>query len=148
MIQSKPKSSVLISIALVLVVLVAADAWLFVTLIKYPASYFWWKLVFAPTLLVIAIAIARKGYNAALQLSVGNNKLSYRYLLGAARSHPISEVKTWYEEVVKNKNVEYKRLTILLATGRVLHLSNKENSQYQRVVDYLQKKAKPSRKRS
>ena len=142
MIHSKPKSSLLISIAMVLVGILLLDGWLFYTLLLHPDDYFWWKLVLTPTLLVVAIAMARKGYQATLQLSIGNNQLTYRYLLSSPKSHPVSEVKSWHEDVVNPKKVAYRRLTILLAHGRVLQLSNQENSNYERVVTYLKKKVR------
>ena len=142
MIQSRPKSSLLISIGFILVCLVVADGWLFYSLLRHPDQFFWWKLVLTPTLLVIAIAIARKGYQSTLQFSIGNNQLTYRYLFGRSRTHKISEVKSWHEETVNGKKVAYQRVTILLANGRVLQLSNQENSQYPKVVSYLKKRVK------
>ena len=148
MIHSKPKASILISLGFVLMCILIADGWLFVALVQHPESYFWWKLILAPTLLVAAIAIARKGYQAALQLSLGNNQLTYRFLLGASKSCKIAEIKSWREEVVKNNKIEYKRLTILLANGDALQLSDKENSNYQPAVNYLKKKVKTTKSRS
>ncbi len=144
MIHSKPKSSIMISIGIFLILILAADAWLFNDLIQHPDSYFWLKLILSPILLVIAIAIARKGYTSALRLTIGNNKLTYCYLFGTKKSHKISEVKSWHEEVVKQKNGEYKRVTMVLSTSRALQLSNQENSNYQQVVNYLRKKVKTS----
>lgn len=142
MIHSKPKSSLLISIALVLLCILLADAWLFYGLLKHPEKFFWWKLVLTPTLLVVAIAIARKGYKATLRLDIGNNQITYRYLLGRSKTHAITDVKSWHEETVDRKKVAYQRITILLANGRVLQLSNQENSHYPKVVNYLKKRVK------
>lgn len=146
MIKSQPKSSIMISIGVFLFAILLADAWLFYALVKNPTSYLWLKLILTPTLLVIAIAIARKGYTSALRLTVGNNKLTYRYFLSASKSHKISDVKSWHEDVVKSKSGDYKRLTVLLASGKMLQLSNQENSNYQKVVKYLEKKVKLSKK--
>ena len=142
MIQSKPKSSLLISIGLVLLCILLADAWLFYGLLQRPEKFFWWKLVLTPTLLVVAIAIARKGYKSTLQFAIGNNQFTYRYLLGSSKIHNITDVKSWHEETVDSKKVAYQRVTILLANGRVLQLSNQENSQYPKVVNYLKKRVK------
>lgn len=125
-----------------LVVILIADLWLFNALIQNPEDFFWWKLIFTPVLLVVAIAIARKGYTTAFRLTIGNNQLTYRYLLSAKKTHNITEVSSWHEEVVKNKKLEYKRLTVILSNGRVLQLSNQENSNYQKVIDYLRKRVK------
>ncbi len=147
MIQSKPKSSILISIGLFLIGILVADGWLFYTLLQNPDSYLWLKLIFTPILLVIAIAIARKGYTSALRLMIGNNKLTYQYFLGTKKSFKISEITSWHEEVVKQKNADYKRLTIVLSNDKVLHISNQENSNYQQVLNYIKKKVKTSKKK-
>ncbi|MEP1032499.1 hypothetical protein [Ekhidna sp.] len=146
MINSRPKSSIMISIGVFLFAILLADAWLFYTLVKNPTSYLWLKMMLTPTLLVIVIAIARKGYTSALKLTIGNNQLTYRYFLSSSKSHKISDVKSWHEDVVKSKNGDYKRLSILLASGKMLQLSNHENSNYQPVVNYLKKKVKLSKK--
>lgn len=146
MINSRPKSSIMISIGVFLTGLLIADTWLFYALVNNPASYLWLKMILTPTLLVIAIAVARKGYTSALRLTIGNNQLTYRYFLSTKKSHKISDVKSWHEDVVKNKNGDYRRLSILLASGKMLQLSNHENSNYQMVVNYLKKKVKFSKK--
>ncbi|WP_462249631.1 hypothetical protein [Ekhidna sp.] len=146
MIQSKPKTSILISIGLFLIGILITDSWLFYTLLQNPDSYLWLKLIFTPILLVIAIAVARKGYTSALRLTIGNNKLTYQYFLGGKKSFNISDVANWHEEVVKQKNADYKRLTIVLSNGKVLHISNQENSNYQQVLNYIKKKVKTSKK--
>lgn len=146
MIQSKPKSSVMISIGVFLVGILIADAWLFYALINNPSSYLWLKLILTPILLVMAIAIARKGYTSALRLTIGNNQLTYRYFLSSKKSYKILDVTSWHEEVVKSKNTDYKRLSIILVNGKMLQLSNQENSNYQTVLNYLKKKVKVSKK--
>ena len=146
MIKSQPKSSIMISIGVFFIGILIVDSWLFYALIQYPESYLWLKLILTPLLLVIAIAIARKGYTSALSLTIGNQQLTYRYFLGPKKSYKISVIKSWHEEVVKRKKTDYKRVSILLASGKLLHLSNQENSHYQQVVNYLKKKVKLPKK--
>lgn len=148
MIVSKPKSSIMISIGIVLIAVLMLDGWLFYSLVQNPAEFFWWKLIFTPLLLVIGIAIARKGYTSGLSLTVGNNKLTYRYYLGGKKVCNISDIRNMQQEVVKGKGPDYKRFSILLANGKLLQLSNKENSNYQRVIDHLQKKVKIAKRKA
>ena len=142
MIISKPKSSIMVSIGILIIALLAVDGWLFYALVQSPESNFWLKLILTPTLLVIIIAIARRGYTSSLRLTIGNNKLSYKHFLGSEKSCNISDVKSWHEELVKQKNGDYKQLTFVLANGKVIQLSNQENSEYQRVLSYIKKKVK------
>ena len=111
-------------------------------LVQNPASYFWMKLILAPTLLVIGIVVAIKGLFSAVSVTLGSNRLSYRYPLGAEKQHKISDVMDWNEEMVKNKSSIYKQLTIQLSNGKKIKLSNQENSDYEKVIGYLKKKVK------
>ncbi|WP_436516333.1 hypothetical protein [Ekhidna sp. To15] len=142
MINSRPKSSLMISIGVFLIGILSVDIWLFYELVKNSASYLWAKLILTPTLLVIGIAVARKGYMSTLAITIRNSILTYRYLLGSKKSHKISMIANWQEEVVKSKNGEYRQLSMVLSTGKILQLSNHENSNYQSVVNYLKKKVK------
>ncbi len=142
MIHSRPKFGSIISIGVFLIGTLAVAIWLLAELMQNPASYFLVKLILAPTLLVIGIVVAAKTYFSALILSLGNNTLTYRYLIGSQRKYKITEIVSWHEEVVKRKSSEYRRLSILLIKDKKLLLSNHENTNYQDVVNYLKKKVK------
>lgn len=142
MTKSIPKSNSLISIGFFLLAVIAVDIWLFWGLFQYPESYFLFKLILAPTVFVIGIAVAIKSYSSALILTMGNNGLTYRYLFGSDRKHKITDVTNWQEEVVKRKSSEYRQLSIHLANGKKLKLSNLENTNYDKLVSYLRKKVK------
>ncbi len=147
MIKSQPKSSMIISIGAFLIIILIVDAWLFYGLIKSPSSYLWLKLILTPILLVVAIAIGRKGYMSTLSITINNSILTYKYLFGSKKSFKISEIINWNEEVVKSRNGEYKQLSIMAGNGKVFRLSNQENSHYQSVVNYLKKKVKTRKHR-
>ena len=142
MIRSHPKSSSMISIGIFLIGTLGVAIWLLVALMQNPAAYFWVKLILAPVLLVIGIIVAAKTYFSALILTVGDNRLTYRYLFGSEKRHKITAIVSWQEEVVKRKSSEYRRLSMLLVNGKKLQLSNHENSNYKDVVNYLKKKVK------
>ncbi|MEO9871802.1 hypothetical protein [Ekhidna sp.] len=142
MINSKPKSSSILAVGLFLVGILAAAIWLFAGLIQNPTSYFWIKLILAPTVLVIGILVTVKSYSSAMTITIGNNKLTYRYLIGSESKHKIAEIESWQEDIIKRKSSEYRQLSMQLANGKKLKLSNHENSNYKEVVNYLKKKVK------
>ncbi len=140
MIQSKPKSSSRIATGFFLTLVLVATVWLAVALIRNPESYFLMKLILTPLLLAIAIIVAIKSYSSAITMTFKDNKLTYQYLIGPAKTHKISEIVDWREDVVKQKSTEYRRITIQLPNNKKLHLSNQENSNYKSVINYLKKK--------
>lgn len=142
MIHSRPKSTSLVAVGVFLLIVLATDGWLLAGLIRNPSSYFVWKLVLVPTLFVIGITVAVKSYFSASHLSLGKDKLTYHYPFSSPKTHPVSEISSWHEDVIKRKNSTYRRVSILLVDGKKLTLSNHENSNYDKVVGYLKKKVK------
>ena len=140
MIQSQPKSSSMVAIGLFLLGTLVVNIWLLVELLQNPGTFFLIKLILAPTLLVIGIIVAVKSYTSAMIITIGNNRLTYRHFLGPESTYKITEITSWQEEVVKRKDSEYRRLSIQLVDRKKLQLSNLENSNYERVVNYLKKK--------
>ncbi len=145
MIQSRPRSNALFAVGLFIILTLAVDGWILAGLITDPSSYFMAKLILVPTLLVIGIIVASKSYFSAMTLTLGNDRLTYQYPFGPKKKHKISEVAAWEETVIKRKSSTYKRLTIRLTGGKKLHLSNQENSDYDKVLKYLKKKVKSGR---
>ncbi len=142
MIRSQPKSSSMLAIGLFLLGTLAVAIWLLVALLQNPGTFFWAKLILAPTLLVIAIIVTVKSYTSAVIITIGNNRLTYRRYLGPEHTYKITKITNWQEEVVKRKNSEYRRLSIQLVDRSKVQLSNLENSNYEKVVNYLKKKVK------
>ena len=142
MIHSRPQSNALFAVGVFLLLLLAAGCWLLVELIEDPSSYFLPKLILIPTLLVIGIVVVSKSYYSAVTITLGNDRLTYRYPLGSKKKHKISDISTWQEKVIKRKSSTYRRLSIQLVTGKKLLLSNHENGDYENVVKYLRKKVR------
>ena len=140
MIHSRPASNVLVSVGFFLTGILALVVWLVYQLITDPSDYFIAKLILTPALVVIGITIAIKSYFSAVSITLGDNKISYRYLLGSHKVHKINDITKWSEDIVKRKKSEYRSLTIQLTNGKKLRLSNHENSQYDKLVSYLKKK--------
>ena len=55
---------------------------------------------------------------------------------------PLNDIKGWREDVVKTKQGEFRETKILYGKKKVIKLSNKENTEYDRLVKYLSQKAK------
>lgn len=142
MAQSKPKTSSLVSVSFFVIVTWTVAGWLIIELIQNPSTYFLIKLVLAPILLVIGIIIAMKSLTSSLTLTFGDNKISYQHLLGSEKRYKLSDIQVWKEDVVKRKNSDYRRLSILLNNGKKLQLSNHENTNYDQVIQYLKKKVR------
>ncbi len=142
MIQSQPKSTSLVAVGLFLMILVIMAMWLMIALINNPSQYFLLKLILVPLLFVIAIIVSVKTYSSAIFVTAGNNKITYRYLVGLKKTHKVSDISNWKEEVIKQKNTEYRRLSIQFTNRKKLLLSNQENAEYKELVNYLKKKVR------
>jgi len=142
MIHSKPKSNTLFAVGIFLLIVFAVDIWFLLTLINNPENYFFWKLLLIPTLLVIALIVGSKTYFASAQISLGKDRLTYRYPLQTGKTFKISAISSWKEEIIKRKSSTFKHLTIKMKHGTRLRISNHENTEYDKVVMYLKKKVK------
>ena len=76
------------------------------------------------------------------RIELGNNQITVRYLLyGKNKGYPISEVKSWREQVVKvGKNSTYKEVELVFAANKKVTLGKKEYTDYEKVIAYLRKK--------
>lgn len=129
------------ALSLFLVIVMAVTLWVILDLVKYPDSFFLFKLILAPVLLVIWVFVATKFYTSLKSIELGDNKISYKFPLQSKRTFKISEVQSWQEEKVKTKGSDFKELRISIG-NRWLKVSNREHTGYEEVRKYLKKKAK------
>lgn len=146
MITSRPKAPILFSVGMVIIVLIGLVSWVLFRLIFNPAEYFIVKLFMTPLLLVLAILIANRSFFSYLQLSLGDNKLTYKYLMGKKYCSPLSGIDYWSEEVVKRRKTEFRQLTIAMRSAKKLQLSNHEHSDYDQIVTFLNRKVRKLKK--
>ena len=142
MITSKPKSNLKIAVGLFIVLDFAASVWLFAGLLRNPDSYFWLKLVFSPLLMVIGIIFGYRSYKSAITIIIGNKQVTYKYPFRTAVSFELKDIRGWKEEIVRQRQGEFRLLIIRLNNGKKLHLSSHENTNYKSVSGYFKKKSK------
>ncbi|MFT7233731.1 MAG: hypothetical protein ACI8TA_002957 [Cyclobacteriaceae bacterium] len=115
---------------------------LFNSLLTSP-DYFILKLILTPVVLVIGLLVFGKFLNSLKVVSLGKDKMEVLFLISRMRvSIPVNEILGWREEVVKTKNSEFREVKILYGKKKILKLSNKENTEYDKVVNYLKQKVK------
>lgn len=142
MIVSKPKSNTAIALGTFLVLVFVAFFFLLNSLITNP-EFFILKLILTPILLVIGLIVMSKLLASLKAVFLGKDKIEVLYLISRVRVIiQVSDVLGWREEVVKTKNGDYKELKILYSKKKILKLSNKENTEYDRVIKYLKQKIK------
>lgn len=142
MIISKPKFGTSFSLGLVVVLIFLVFFFLLDSLLRNP-SYFWFKLVLAPIVLAIGLVIFGKFLNGMKQLSLGDGKIVVLYLVTRQKiTLPVKEVLGWREEVVKTKSGDFREVKILYDKKKIIKLSNKESTEYEKVVKYLRDKVK------
>lgn len=145
MIVSKPKANTITALTIFLILIFISFFLLLNSLLRYE-SYFILKLILAPIVLAIGLLVMGKLLGAIKVIKLGKGALHIFY--------PVSRMKTtvetkdilgWREEVIKTKNGEFREVKILYGKKKILKLSNKENTEYESVVNYLKKKVKVKR---
>lgn len=143
MIVSKPRYQTLFALGVFLILVFGSFFLLLNSLLASPESFFIIKIILAPITLVIALLVLSKFIAAIKVVKIGNNKISIFYLISRSKAEiGINDIKGWNEEVVKTKQGDYKEIKILFGKKKILKLSNKENTEYEKVVNYLNTKAK------
>ncbi|MFY0598270.1 MAG: hypothetical protein JXR03_01275 [Cyclobacteriaceae bacterium] len=142
MIVSKPKSNTSIALGIFLILTFVVFFMLLGSLISNP-EYFIAKLILTPIVLVIALIVMSKFLGSLKAVFLGKDKIEVLYLITRVRfSVPVKEVLGWREEVVKTKNGDFREVKILYIKKKILKLSNKENTEYDKVIKYLKQKVK------
>ena len=132
----------MISLGIFLVVIFAVFFFLFDSLLR-SREYFWVKMVLTPTVLAIGLVVLGKFFGSLKEVSLGDGKIKVLYYVSRQKIDlPLKDVLGWREEVVKTKSGEFREVKILYNKKKILKLSNKENTEYDRVVKYLRQKVK------
>lgn len=142
MIVSKPKSNTSVALGLFLVLIFTTFFFLLNSLLTVP-DYFILKLILSPIVLVIGLLVLSKFLNSLKVVSLGKEKMEVLFLITRVRLKiPVNEILGWREEVVKTRNSEFREVKILYGKKKILKLSNKENTEYDKVIQYLKQKVK------
>ena len=139
MIISKPRSNALFAIGLFL--LLSYSLGLVNLNILMMGGSHWYNYAIVVLLLPLATAILIKqlvGYKVVM-LKNQTFKVKRPFIL---KSHAFKtkDIQSWRETIIKTKNGNFRELTIATEKWRPLKLTLQENSNYQRIMDYLNKK--------
>jgi hypothetical protein len=145
MIVSKPKFNTAFALGTFLFLVFGTFCFLLNSLLTSP-DFFVIKLILAPILLVIGLLVMGKFMASLKRVSLGDGKMEVLFLISRMKiSMKTDDILGWNEEVIKTKGGEFRELKILYTKKKILKLSNKENTEYDRVVKYLRQKVKVKR---
>jgi len=142
MIVSKPRINTVFALSVFLVLVFGSFFLLLDSLLK-SESFFILKLILTPITLVIGLLVLGKLLGALKIVKAGNNRLTIFYPISRSRINlPLGDIRGWREDVVKTKQGEFRETKILYGKKKVIKLSNKENTEYEKLLKYLNQKAK------
>jgi len=139
MIISKPRSNALFAIGLFL--LLSYSLGLVNLNILLQGGSRWYNYAIPVVLLPLATAILIKqlvGYKVVM-LKNQTFKVKRPFIFNS-HAFKTKDIQSWRETVIKTKNGNFQELTIATEKWRPLKLTLQENSNYQRIKDYLNKK--------
>ncbi len=142
MIKSKPRYQTVFALSVFLLLLFGSFFLLLDSLLNNP-QFFILKLILTPLVLVIGLLILNKLIAGVKIIEAGNNQLSIFHPISRKRIKlSVDDIRGWQEEVVKTKNGEFRETKILYGKKHIVKLSNKENTEYDKLIKYLSQKAK------
>lgn len=142
MIVSKPKANTVTALTL-FVILIFISFFLLLNSLLTNEAYFIIKLILAPVVLAIGLVVLGKLLASIKLVKLGKGTIHVFYPITRMKTEcNVKDVLGWREEVIKTRNGEFREVKILLAKKKILKLSNKENTEYEAVVNYLKKKVK------
>ena len=146
MIISKPKFGTLFSLALFIVACLAIATYGLIVLLKGQAV--WWANVLAILFYSIALGLIIKvtwGYKI---ISLGSQKLEVRFPFRLKKKkYNLKQLVSWEESIVKTGSWPFKELALRFDDGLKMTLSYHENSNYDKIFDYLSRNAGKSRRK-
>lgn len=101
----------------------------------------WRYIVIGLLLLTTSLMLHKLLFNYKV-LKIGDNKFHIYYPFRFFKS--VQEVKNlgaWQETIVTTNKTEFRQLKIVFVTKGYVKISNQENSDYDKVIRYLKKKA-------
>ncbi len=141
MIVSKPKRKTIFSLG-VFTVIVLIGLFYFVNQLQGLESPETWRYIVIGLLLLTTSLMLHKLLFNYKVLKIGDNKFHIYYPFRFFKS--VQEVKNlgaWQETIVTTNKTEFRQLKIVFVTKGYVKISNQENSDYDKVIRYLKKKA-------
>ena len=141
MIVSKPKRGTIFSLGIVTIVVIGG---LFYAVNKFQGleSPETWRYIIIAVLLVTASLLLHKLLFNYKVLKIGENKLHVYYPFRFFKTvQELKDLGAWQETIINTNKTEFRQLKIVFLTKGYVKISNQENSEYDKVIKYLKKKA-------
>jgi len=141
MIISKPKRSTIFSLGMVTVIVISGLFYSVnkVRAIESPAT---WQYIIIIVLLLTASLLLHKLLFNYKVLKIGENKFHVYYPFRFFKTvQNLKDLGAWQETIINTNKTEFRQLKIVFITKGYVKISNQENSEYDKVIKYLKKKA-------
>lgn len=141
MIVSKPKRGTIFSLGIVTIVVISG---LFYAVNKFQGleSPETWRYIIIAVLLVTASLLLHKLLFNYKVLKIGDNKFHVYYPFRFFKTvQELKDLGAWQETIINTNKTEFRQLKIVFLTKGYVKISNQENSEYDKVIKYLKKKA-------
>lgn len=140
MIVSRPKTNALFAIFVFLMICFSLGIVNLNIVLEGDGQWFNYTIVIITFLIGFSILIKQLIGFKIITVGEGTFKVAKPFLLGGYQ-FKLKDILSWEETVIKTKNGEFKELTISQDSGKKLKLTLQENTNYIKVIAYLQKKA-------
>ena len=143
MIVSKPKVQTLISISLFIGIALSSSIVMYWYYGQQEGGGAWWLPMLAALVGSLGLAVAVRYFSAYKVLRIAKEKIDVHFpFLFSRKRYAIKDIKAWREENIKTKNGNYRELQLYIeGRKRYIRVSLQENTEYKKLVSYLQKKA-------
>lgn len=140
MIVSKPRSQTLISFILFLLLTFLVFGLNVTAILR--GTYAWYNLAIAGILLPIGLFVLYRIFIRYKIIRAGDNRVEVVYpVLRKTHSYSIKQIASWRESIVKTgKSSVFKELEIVFDKHFRLTIGQKEHTEYDKLVHYLQRK--------
>lgn len=140
MILSKPRSQTLISFTLFLLLTFVVFGLNVTAIVR--GTYAWYNLVIAGILLPLGLFVLYRIFIRYKIIRAGDNRIEVVYpVLKNTHTFTIKQIANWRESVVKTgKNSVFKELEIVFDNRFRIAVGQKEHTEYEKLVQYLQRK--------
>ncbi|MGI9545524.1 MAG: hypothetical protein ACR2MX_19840 [Cyclobacteriaceae bacterium] len=147
MIVSKPKVHTLFSLGAFLVIVYGILGYTLYHFLQAEDKAIYQYLIFI-ILTPIASAISFKMFWGYKIVRLGGNLMEVKYPTRFIETKlKLKEIDSWKETVIKTKRGPFKEITITYNQKQKVKLTNQENTHYDQVLGYLQKKCGKLRER-
>jgi hypothetical protein len=139
-IVSKPRSSTLVSFSFFLFLTLAVLGMNVFAVLKSAA---WYNYLIILLLIPLTLFVTFRIFIRYKVIRMGNQKIEIKYpVLGQLKQYPLDQVRLWKESIVRTgKNSVFKELEIRFSDSRKVTIGDKEHTDYDRMVRYLNQKA-------